>query len=254
MSATFADRFSLEDRVVVVTGGSRGLGRRIALGAADAGATVVVASRTAEKCEEAADEITARTGRPAMAYPVNVARWDELDGFVDAVYERYGRADVLVNNAGSSPTFDRASGISEHLFDAVMSLNAKGPFRLCALFGERMVEAGGGSIVNVSSVASVRPSERTLPYAAAKAAMNATTVGFAHYLGPHVRVNTVMPGPLETDIARAWDRSAVESMTQRFALKRTGSPEEVVGAVLYLASDAASYTTGATIRVDGGIP
>jgi NAD(P)-dependent dehydrogenase (short-subunit alcohol dehydrogenase family) len=188
-----------------------------------------------------------------MSYTVNVARWNELDPFVEAVYDRYGRVDVLVNNAGASPIFDRASDVSEHMFDAVIGLNAKGPFRLCALFGERMIEAGSGSIVNISSVASIRPSAATLPYAAAKAALNATTVGFAHYLGPAVRVNTVMPGPLETDIARAWDRAAMDRLTKGFALKRTGAADEAVGAVLYLASDAASFTTGATIRVDGGV-
>ncbi|MGM7668035.1 SDR family oxidoreductase [Microbacterium sp. A93] len=246
--------FSLEGQVVVVTGGSRGLGRRIAFAAAYAGASVVIASRKWESCVATSEEIAAVVGRPTMPYALHVGHWEELEPFVAAVYERFGRVDVLVNNAGASPVYDKPTDISEKLFDAVYALNAKGPFRLTALVGERMQKAGSGSIINISSLASIRPSPRTLPYAAAKAALNATTVGFAQALGPAVRVNTVMPGTMETDIAGAWDRKVMDQIVQKFALKRTAQPDEVVGAVMYLASKASTYTTGATIRVDGGAP
>lgn len=244
----------LTDKVVVVTGGSRGLGREIARGCAEAGADVVVASRKFENCADLARELEAEFGNSAVPYALHVGRWDQLEPFVDAVYERFGRVDVLVNNAGASPRFDKPSDVNEQLFDSILGLNAKGPFRLTALIGERMRAAEGGSIINISSTSSVRPSARTLPYAAAKAALNAMTEGFAQAYGPTVRVNTVMAGAMYTDIAKAWDMDAMAEHFERFALKRAADPAEMVGAVLYLASDAASYTTGATIRVDGGTP
>ena len=136
--------FDLTDRVVLVTGGSRGLGREIAFAAARCGADVVIASRTYEACVATAEEITAETGRAALPYAVHVGRWDQLDGLVDAAYERFGRVDVLVNNAGMSPLYESLTDVSEKLFDAVLNLNLKGPFRLSALVGERMLAAGVG--------------------------------------------------------------------------------------------------------------
>ena len=149
--------FDLTDRVVLITGGSRGLGREMAFAAARCGADVVVASRNLDSCEATAAEIEAETGRAAMPYPVHVGRWDELDGLVDAVYDRFGKVDVLVNNAGMSPVYDTQSVVTEKMFDAVVNLNLKGPFRLSALVGERMVADGGGAIINVSSSGSRRP-------------------------------------------------------------------------------------------------
>jgi NAD(P)-dependent dehydrogenase (short-subunit alcohol dehydrogenase family) len=253
--AGYADRlFDLTGKVVVVTGGSRGLGKEIAFACAHVGADVVIASRDRESCERTAAEIEAATGRSAMPYPVHVGRWQQLDAFVDAVYARFGKADVLVNNAGMSPVYDTLTDVSEKLVDAVLNLNLKGPFRLCALFGERMRAAGSGSIINVSSTGSLRPDASILPYAAAKAGLNALTEGFAQALSPAVRVNTLMPGPFFTDISKAWDREVIDAGLARHAQRRAGEPAEIVGAALYLACDAASYTTGATIRVDGGIP
>ena len=242
----YADElFDLTDRVVLVTGGSRGLGREMAFGAAQCGADVVIASRNLESCVVTAEEISASTGRTAFPYQVHVGRWDQLDGLVDAVYDRFGKVDVLVNNAGMSPLYDSLTSVSEKLFDAVLNLNLKGPFRLSALIGERMVAAGGGSIVNVSSVASIRPTPDLLPYAAAKAGLNAMTEGLAKAFGPTVRVNTLMAGPFLTDVSKSWDVDA---------LRRAGQPREIIGAALYLASDASSFTTGSILRVDGGLP
>jgi NAD(P)-dependent dehydrogenase (short-subunit alcohol dehydrogenase family) len=246
--------FSLEGRVVVVTGGSRGLGRQIALGCARAGADVVIASRKIEACQETAAEIAAETGRRAFPYAVHVGRWDQLEPFVDAVYAEFGRIDVLVNNAGMAPRYDKLSDVSEQLFDSVIGLNFKGPFRLSSLVGERMAEAGRGSIINVSSTGSLRPYQSIVPYASAKAAVNTMTRGMAEAFGPAVRVNTLMSGTMRTDIAQHWDMDEMTPIIQSLWLKRVGEPSEVIGTALYLASDASSYTTGATIRVDGGIP
>jgi NAD(P)-dependent dehydrogenase (short-subunit alcohol dehydrogenase family) len=152
MAMGYADElFDLTDRVVLITGGSRGLGREMAFAAAHCGADVIIASRKYDACVSTAEEITAQTGRAAFPYQVHVGRWDELDGLVDASYQRFGKVDVLVNNAGMSPLYDKLTDVSEKLFDSVVNLNLKGPFRLSALIGDRMVAAGGGSIIIVST-------------------------------------------------------------------------------------------------------
>src|SRR6476646_9083932 len=135
----YADElFDLTDRVVLITGGSRGLGREMAFAAAYCGADVIIASRKYDTCVETAREIEAATGRATLPYEVHVGRWDQLDGLVDAAYDRFGKVDVLVNNAGMSPTYDKLTNVTEKLFDSVMNLNLKGPFRLSAPIGERM--------------------------------------------------------------------------------------------------------------------
>jgi NAD(P)-dependent dehydrogenase (short-subunit alcohol dehydrogenase family) len=251
----YADKvFDLTGKVVVVTGGSRGLGREIAAAVARQGADVVIASRKLENCQEVADEIAKETGRKTMAYGVHVGRWDELEPFVDAVYDRFGHVDVLFNNAGMSPLYDKLTDVTEKLFDSVINLNFKGPFRLAALVGERMHAAGKGSIINVSSSGSIRPKGKIIPYAGAKAALNAMSEGLAEGLGPQVRVNTLMPGTFQTDVSKAWDFEAVTAdRKSQTALRRVGQPPEIVGAALFLASDASSYTSGTIIRVDGGM-
>ena len=246
--------FDLTDRVVLITGGSRGLGREMAFAAARCGADVVVASRNLDSCEATATEIEAETGRTAMPYAVHVGRWDQLDGLVDAVYDRFGKLDVLVNNAGMSPVYDKQTDVTEKMFDAVVNLNLKGPFRLSALAGERMVAAGGGVIINVSTAGSLRPHPSFIPYAASKAGLNVMTEGLAHAFGPTVRVNTLMPGPFLTDISKAWNFPGTQNPFGHFALQRAGNPDEIVGAALFLMSDASSYTTGSILRADGGIP
>jgi NAD(P)-dependent dehydrogenase (short-subunit alcohol dehydrogenase family) len=251
----FADElFDLTDRVVLITGGSRGLGREMAFGAARCGADVIIASRNYETCVATSEEIEKATGRTAMPYQVHVGRWDQLDGLVDAAYDQFGRVDVLINNAGMSPLYESLTSVSEKLFDAVINLNLKGPFRLSSLVGERMADAGSGTIINISSTGSIRPRPDSLVYAAAKAGLNALTQGLALAYGPAVRVNTLMPGPFLTDISKAWDVDATRERAQVFALKRLGDPAEIVGAALFLASDASSFTSGAILRVDGGIP
>lgn len=246
------DLFDLTDRVVLVTGGSRGLGREMAFAAAECGADVVIASRDIDSCVVTAEEIAASTGRDAFPYQVHVGRWEQLDGLVDAAYERFSKVDVLINNAGMSPLYDSLTSVTEKLFDAVVNLNLKGPFRLSSLIGERMVADGGGSIINVSSTGSLRPDPHMLPYAAAKAGLNALTEGLAKAYGPTVRVNTLMAGPFLTDVSRSWDTGA--DSFSHLAVQRPGQPSEIIGAALFLASDASSFTTGSILRADGGIP
>jgi NAD(P)-dependent dehydrogenase (short-subunit alcohol dehydrogenase family) len=246
--------FDLTDRVVLITGGSRGLGREMAFAAARCGADVVIASRKLEACQNTATEIEAQTGRTAMPYAVHVGRWDQLDDLVEAVYARFGRIDVLVNNAGMSPVYAKQTDVTEKLFDAVVNLNLKGPFRLSALTGERMVAAGQGSIINVSTHGSLRPHPSFVPYAASKAGLNAMTEALAQAFGPRVRVNTLMPGPFLTDISKAWNFGGAANPFAGHALQRAGEPSEIIGAALFLMSDASSFTTGSIVRADGGIP
>jgi NAD(P)-dependent dehydrogenase (short-subunit alcohol dehydrogenase family) len=243
------DRFDLSGKVALVTGGSRGLGREIVLGLARAGADVIVSSRKQEACEAVALEVAA-LGRRAIAIAAHVGRWDDIDGLVEASYAAFGRVDILVNNAGMSPIAPSSLGTSEDLFDKVVGVNLKGPFRLTALIGSRMAAGPGGSIINISSIGALKPAPWITPYAGAKAALNAISIAFAQEFAPRVRVNVVSPGGFLTDISGAW---ATEDEARRsVALSRWGRPEEIVPTVLYLASDAASYTTGANIRVDGG--
>jgi len=248
-----SELFDLRGKVALITGGSRGLGRAMALGFARAGADVVIASRKRDACEATAREIEA-LGRRALAHACHVGQWSELDGLVDAAYGRFGRLDVLVNNAGMSPLYSSLAEVSEALWDKVLAVNLKGPFRLSALVGTRMAAGEGGSIINVSSIAAIRPTPLETPYAAAKAGLNALTIACAHAFGPKVRVNCIMAGPFLTDISKAWHPAAIEQISATSALHRAGQPDEVVGAALYFASEASSFTTGAVLQVDGGRP
>ena len=247
------DAFDMTDRVAVVTGGSRGLGRAMVQAFAHRGADVVIASRKLPACEILASEVAEETGRRAVGVACHVGRWDDCDQLYERVYEEFGRCDVLVNNAGMSPLYDSLGSVSEELFDKVIGVNLKGPFRLSALFGERMMADGGGSIINVSSIAAVQPTPNEAAYGAAKAGINNLTVSFARAFGPTVRVNTIMPGAFLTDISKAWDLDDfAKRAAEQIPLQRGGEAEEVVGAALYFASDASPYTTGSVLKIDGG--
>lgn len=245
--------FDLRDRVAVVTGGSRGIGLAIANVFAEHGARIVIASRNLEVCEAVAADLTQRHGVDAIAVRCHVGSWTDCSDLLAASTDAFGTPNVLVNNAGMSPAYPSIDAVSEALFDKVIDVNLKGPFRLSALFATAMSEAAGGSIINISSVAAVQPRAGELVYAAAKAGLNALSAGFAHAFGPKVRVNTIMPGPILTDIAQAWDMEEFSEFAQELIpLQRGGDPKEVAGAALYLASDASSYTSGAVIKIDGG--
>jgi NAD(P)-dependent dehydrogenase (short-subunit alcohol dehydrogenase family) len=242
--------FDLTGKAALVTGGSRGLGREMVLAFAAAGADVVITSRKADSCRAVAAEVQA-LGRKALPYACHVGHWDELGPLVDAAYSEFGQVDVLVNNAGMSPLAPSSVETSEELFDKVVGVNFKGPFRLGSLVGSRMAASGGGSIINVSSSGALMPQPRFGPYAGAKAALNALTTVLALEYAPSVRVNTLSAGPFLTDISKAWEPAARERT--RSAAGHPGRPEEIITTALYLASPASSYTTGALIRVDGGL-
>ncbi len=247
------DPYDLTGRVAVVTGGSRGLGRAMVLAFADHGADVVIASRKLDNCTALADEVVQRTGRRALPVACHVGDWDQVDALAATAFDEFGRVDVLVNNAGMSPLYPSLGEVTEALYDKVVQVNLKGVFRLSAVVGERMVADGGGSIINVSSTAASRPSPVEAVYGAAKAGVESLTVSMARAFGPTVRVNCIRPGPFLTDISKAWDMEAFERQAARtIALGRGGEADEIVGAALYLASDASSFTTGSVLPVDGG--
>src|SRR6516165_8464041 len=187
----------LSGKVALVTGGSRGIGRVVAEALAGAGADVALASRKLENCETAARAITEATGRRALPVACHVGKWEECDRLVDTVYGEFGRCEVLVNNAGMSPAYDALASVTEELYDKVHATNARGPFRLSVLVGERMAQGDGGSIINISSIGSRRPNTIDLPYGMAKAALNALTLGLAGAWAPKVRVNVVLPAATE---------------------------------------------------------
>lgn len=250
---TTRDLFDLSGRTAIITGGSRGLGQQMALAFADHGANVVVASRKLENCEAVAEQVRKR-GVKAKAIAYHAASWDDADRLAAESIAEFGHIDILVNNAGMSPLYPSLVDVTEDLYDKVLGVNLKGPFRLSALIGTHIVQSGRtGSIINVSSIASRRPSPNEVVYGAAKAAINNLTMGLARTFGPHVRVNCIVPGPFLTDISKAWD---MEQFTKRakagYSLERGGEPHEIVGAALYFASDASSYTTGALLDIDGG--
>lgn len=241
--------FDLSNKVALITGGSRGLGREMVLAFAKAGADVMIASRKLDACEDVAHEVE-KLGRKALPFAAHVGTWDDNDKLADAAYKHFGRVDVLVNNAGMSPLAPSLTETSEALFDKVIDVNFKGPFRLSSLIGERMVAGKGGAIINLSSTAAFVPMPHTIPYGGAKAAINVMTVALAKAFAPKVRVNCIAPGPFLTDVSTAWREN--KQYEQSLGLQRFGKPEEIVGTALYLASDASSYTTGQVIRVDGG--
>jgi NAD(P)-dependent dehydrogenase (short-subunit alcohol dehydrogenase family) len=242
--------FDLTGLVTLVTGGSRGLGYQMVRAFAERGADVVVASRKLDNCEAVCEEVRSETGRRALAVEVHAAKWDSIDRLIEVTYAEFGRIDVLVNNAGMSPAMP-SHDVTEQLFDSVVGLNFKGPFRLASQVAKRMYDGDGGVIVNVSSSGALMPGPMIIPYTSAKAALNHMTRSLAAEYGPKVRVNTLSPGPFLTDIAKAWPEEQREHVPS--ALGRPGRPEEIVSAALFLASPASSFTTGAIVRVDGGL-
>ena len=249
---TGSELFGLAGKVAVVTGGSRGIGRAIAAGFAEAGADVVIASRKLGNCAAAAAEISAGTGRTALPVEFHAGRWADCDRLIDTVYDQFGRCDVLVSNAGMSPLYPDLASVTEEYYDKVQGVNLKGPFRLGVLAGTRMAQGEGGSIINVSSIGSLRPGPDELVYACAKAGLNALTVGLAGAFGPRVRANAILPGAVLTDIAKAWPEERLRGAGDGLPLGRPGQPADLVGTALWLASRASEWVTGVMVRVDGG--
>ena len=217
---------------------------------AERGADVIVASRKLDNCERVAQELRA-LGRRALAVQVHAAKWDSVDQLIETSLTEFGRIDILINNAGMSPPMP-SHEVTEELFDSVVGLNFKGPFRLASRVAKHMSDGDGGVIINVSSTGALMPTAAVIPYGSAKAALNAMTRSLAAEYGPKVRVNTLSPGPFLTDISKAWPEEQRQSTPS--ALGRPGRPEEIVTAALFLASPASSFTNGALVRVDGGLP
>ncbi|MEP7215533.1 MAG: SDR family oxidoreductase [Anaerolineaceae bacterium] len=247
--------FSLAGKVAIVTGGSRGIGRSIAVALAEAGADVCVAARKPEALEETLAAIKA-TGRRGIAVPTNVRDMDALRNLVDETKRQLGRIDVLVNNAGANPAFGPIHDLEERAFDMVMTTNVKAVFMLSKMVREAILEHGqGGTIVNVSSTGGLRASVGLGGYSVSKAAVIMLTQVCAKEWGTDgIRVNCIAPGLIKTEFSRAlWENDAIlKNSVQGGALKRIGDPDEMAGAALYFASPASSFTTGQTLVLHGG--
>ncbi len=241
--------FDMTGKIALVTGGSRGLGYQMVKAFAERGADCIIASRKLDNCETVAEEVRA-LGRRALAIQLHAAKWPSIDAMIERVYAEWGRIDILVNNAGMSPAVP-SHEVSEELFDSVVGLNFKGPFRLASQVAKRMSDGDGGVIINVTSSGSLMPLPGIVPYGSAKAALNAMSRSLAAEYGPKVRINTLSPGPFLTDISKAWTDEMRE--TNDSALGRPGKPEEIITGALFLASPASSFTTGAIVRIDGGL-
>jgi NAD(P)-dependent dehydrogenase (short-subunit alcohol dehydrogenase family) len=240
--------FDFTGKVALVTGGSRGLGYQMVKAFAERGADVIVASRKLENCEKVAAEIRA-LGRRALAVSVHAGRWAECERLVEEVYAAFGKLDILVNNAGMGPRMP-SHEVSEQLFDSVVNLNFKGPFRLASLVARRMMDGDGGCIINVSSTGALMPMPGVIPYASSKAALNAMSESLAWEYGPKVRVNTLSPGPFNTDIAKGWSEGGQVKL--KHPRGRPADPPDIITAALFLASPASVNVTGSLIRCDGG--
>lgn len=245
----------LSGKVALVTGGSRGLGKAISLGLADAGADIIIASRKIENCETVAAEVEAK-GCQALAVAAHTGNMDSLDALIDAAYGKFGKVDLLVNNAGINPAMGTLSDLSPELFDKMMGTNVKGPWYLASRLAPKMGAAGGGSIINMISVSGIRPAAYQGFYSCNKAALDALTkVMAAEWADMNIRVNAIAPGSYHSDL---FDISAAaipgfeDGAKQASMMKRIAATEEILGPVLYLASDLGSFTTGSTLVADGG--
>jgi NAD(P)-dependent dehydrogenase (short-subunit alcohol dehydrogenase family) len=242
-----------QGKVVVVTGASRGIGREIALGFARAGADLMLASRKAGPLEAVAVEARAVGGRVEVL-PTHVGKAEEARRLIDETVKRLSRIDVLINNAATNPIFAPTVMADEGVWDKIFEVNVRGPFVLCRAAAERMLATGGGAIVNIASVAGLRPMPGLGIYGISKAALIHLSRTLARELAPAIRVNAVAPGLVRTDFSRAilGDPDIARVALADVPLGRPAEPIEIVGAVLFLASDAARYVTGEVLLVDGG--
>jgi len=249
--------FSLQGKVALITGGSRGIGRSIALTFAEAGADLAVSSRNKRppELENVAEEIRA-LGKKAIAIPAHVGKKEDVGRLVQKILGEYGRIDILVNNAGANPILSTLVDLEEEAFEKVLEVNLKGAFLVSQAVAKEMIKQGGGKIINISSISGLRArADRTGAYCISKAAMNMMTQVMARELAQHhILVNAIAPGSIKTEFSRVnWtDPERKEQRIREIELKRFGEPEEVAGLALFLASGASSFVTGEIIRVDGG--
>ncbi len=252
-----SDRFDLTGRVSLVTGATKGLGRSMVQGLAEAGSDVVVVSRKQDLCDQVAREVTESTGRCALPIACHMGEWDAIPALVDRVYDEFGRLDVLINNAGINPSFTPITEITEAYFDKICSVNLKGPIRLAALVAPRMGKDGGGSIINVATLGAYSAGPGVGTYTGLKAAMlNYTKTMAAEWVSMGVRVNALCPGPFMTEMMKGtakFDTGFVDRSAEATLMKRVADPDEVIGLTLFLASDASSYVTGEDYSIAGGM-
>jgi len=253
-TSPLAERFSLADRTALVTGSSRGIGRAIALLFATAGATVAVNARHAEACDDVVDEIT-KSGGSAIAVPGHVGSAEGCEAIVDAVIARTGRLDVLVNNAGTNPQFGPLIDADEGAVNRIWEINVLGPIRLTRYAVHAWMRDHGGSVINMASVAGIKPEAMTGAYNASKAALISVTRTLSRELGSsNIRVNAIAPGLVETRLAKVLVETPQihDHIVGQTALGRHAEPDEIAGAALFLASDASTFVTGSVLTVDGG--
>jgi NAD(P)-dependent dehydrogenase (short-subunit alcohol dehydrogenase family) len=249
--------FDLTDKVAVVTGSTKGIGRAMAQGLAEAGASVVVSSRKQDLCDEVAAEIAEATGVPTFGRACHVADWDAVPAFVDDVVERFGRIDVLVNNAGISPSRSGVTDMTQELWRKIFAVNLEGPLRMSQCVAPVMRDHGGGSIINIGTMAAYHAGPPVCAYGASKAALlNLSRTMAQEWVDWGVRVNVLSPGPFASDMVEGAERNAPgfkAMIADGTLMKRVADPAEIVGPVLYLASDASSFVTGDDISVSGGM-
>jgi NAD(P)-dependent dehydrogenase (short-subunit alcohol dehydrogenase family) len=249
--------FDLTGKVAIVTGSTKGIGRAMVSGLAQAGATVVVSSRKQELCDQVASEIEAETGRTALGLACHVGEWDAIPVFVDTVVERFGRIDVLVNNAGITPTRMTPSEITLDVWRKIFSVNVEGPLRMTQCVAPVMRGHGGGSIVNIASMAAYSGGTVVCAYGASKAALvNLTKSQAQELIAWNIRVNVLSPGPFLSEMVEGAERNAPgfkDLIASSDLMQRIADPNEIVGPVLYLASDASSFVTADDISVSGGM-
>jgi NAD(P)-dependent dehydrogenase (short-subunit alcohol dehydrogenase family) len=247
------NQINLEGKVAVVSGASRGIGEAIARGMAACGAQVILSSRRQQSVQKVADSIV-DSGGAAVAQACHAGVLTDIDALFEFVDREFGRLDILINNAATNPYYGPATGLSSKAFDKTVEVNLKGPYFMTSAAIPLMVKSGGGSVVNVASIAALLPLSGQAVYSMTKAGLVSLTRGFAKEYGQQgIRVNAILPGVVETRFASALvEDPSIQKWLSRLPVPRAGQPEDMVAGVLYLVSDQAAYTTGTTLVMDGG--
>jgi NAD(P)-dependent dehydrogenase (short-subunit alcohol dehydrogenase family) len=246
--------FSLNDKIALITGASRGIGEAIAVALADYGAYCILVSRKIDALQGVVEKIISRGGK-AEAIACNMGYLDQIENLFEQIKDRHGRLDILVNNAATNPYFGDMLGADEGIWDKTFDVNLKGPFFMIQHGARLMLGSGGGSIVNVSSINGIKPAPLQGIYSVTKAGIIAMTKSFAKELATqNIRVNAILPGLVDTKFSQAIMENEMiyDYAVKMIPMGRHAQPNEIAGAVLYLASDAASFTTGSIVVVDGG--